>query len=102
MGFTIIHHTKKDGTIRMITDFKEVNKRLVRKPFPIPKIGTVLKELEGFTYTTTLDLNMGYYTIRLDPDSSKICTLIFRGTNSHTYGCHSASQVLQTYFKQKC
>ena len=61
----------------MITDFREVNKRLVRKPFPIPKISTVLQELEGFTYATTLDLNMGYYTIRLDPNSSKICTLIF-------------------------
>ena len=24
-----------------------------------------------------LDLNMGYYTIRLDPDASKICTIIF-------------------------
>jgi hypothetical protein len=65
------------GTVRMITDFREVNKRLIRKPFPIPKISTVLQELEGFTYATTLDLNMGYYTIRLDPDSSKICTLIF-------------------------
>ena len=38
---------------------------------------TVLQELEGFTYATALDLNMGYYTIRLDPDSSKICTIIF-------------------------
>eukprot|EP00804_Cyclotella_cryptica_P004326 CCRYP_013507-RA/>CCRYP_013507-RA protein AED:0.48 eAED:0.59 QI:0/0/0/1/0/0/2/0/59 len=38
---------------------------------------TVLKELEGFSYATTPDLNMGYYKIRLDPDSSKICTLIF-------------------------
>jgi hypothetical protein len=26
---------------------------------------------------TALDLNMGYYTIRLDPDASKICTIIF-------------------------
>ena len=77
MGFTIIHHTKKDGTMHVITDFREVNKRLVRKPFPIPKISTVLQELEGFTYATSLDLNMGYYTIRLDPHSSKICTLIF-------------------------
>jgi hypothetical protein len=24
-----------------------------------------------------LDLNMGYYTIRLDPDASRICTIIF-------------------------
>ena len=38
---------------------------------------TLLQELEGFTYVTALDLNMGYYTIRLDPDSSKICTIIF-------------------------
>eukprot|EP00804_Cyclotella_cryptica_P008077 CCRYP_004574-RA/>CCRYP_004574-RA protein AED:0.36 eAED:0.59 QI:0/0/0/1/0/0/2/0/231 len=69
--------TKKHGTGRFLTDFREVNKRLVRKPFPLPKISTVLQELEGFTYGTTLDLNMGYYTIRLEPNSSKICTLIF-------------------------
>jgi hypothetical protein len=37
----------------------------------------VLQELEGFTFATALDLNMGYYTIRLDPDASKICTIIF-------------------------
>ena len=37
----------------------------------------VLQEIEGFSYATTLDLNMGYYTIRLDPDASKICTIIF-------------------------
>ena len=37
----------------------------------------VLQELEGFSYATALDLNRGYYTIRLDPDSSKICTIIF-------------------------
>jgi hypothetical protein len=28
-------------------------------------------------YATALYLNMGYYTIRLDPDASKICTIIF-------------------------
>jgi hypothetical protein len=50
---------------------------LVRKPFSIPKISTVLQEIEGFFYATALDLNMGYYTIRLDPDASKICTIIF-------------------------
>jgi len=67
---------KKQGTVRFLTDFREVNKRLVRKPFPIPKITTVLQELEGFQYATQLDLNMGYYTIRLDPDASKICTIV--------------------------
>jgi hypothetical protein len=68
---------KKNGTVRFLTDFRELNKRLVRKPFPLPKISTVLQELEGFTFATALDLNMGYYTIRLDPDASRICTIIF-------------------------
>jgi hypothetical protein len=68
---------RKDKTVCFLSDFGEVNKRLVRKPFPIPKISTVLQEIEGFSYATALDLNMGYYTIRLDPDASKICTFIF-------------------------
>ena len=68
---------KKNKTVRFLTDFRELNKRLVRKPFPLPKISTVLQELEGFTFATALDLNMGYYTIRLDPDASRICTIIF-------------------------
>ncbi len=68
---------KKDRTVCFLSSFWEVNKRSVRKPFPIPKISMVLQELEGFTFATALGLNMGYYTIRLDPDASKICTIIF-------------------------
>jgi len=68
---------KANGTVRFVSDFREVNKRLVRKPFPLPKITTMLQEIEGFSFATSLDLNMGYYTIRLDPDASKICTIIF-------------------------
>ena len=70
---------KIDQNVCMISDFcfREVSKRLVRKPFPIPKLSRVLQELEGFTFTTALDLNMGYYTIRLDTDASTICTIIF-------------------------
>jgi hypothetical protein len=66
---------KKDSTV---LDFRELNKRIVvRKPYPIPKISTALQELEGFTYATTLDLNMSYYTIRLDSAASEMCTIIF-------------------------
>jgi hypothetical protein len=28
-------------------------------------------------YATTLDFNMGYYTIRLDPAATRMCTIIF-------------------------
>ncbi len=60
-----------------ISDFRELNKCIVRKPYPIPKISMIIQELEGFTYATALDLNMSYYTIRLDPTASEMCTIIF-------------------------
>ncbi len=50
---------------------------VVREPYPTLKISTTLQEMEGFSYATALDLNMGYYTIRLDPEASEICTIIF-------------------------
>ena len=35
-------------------------------------------------YATAFDLNMEYYTIWLDPDASRICTIIFsRGKYSY-------------------
>ncbi len=68
---------KKDSTVLTISDFRELNKHIVRKPYPIPKISTTLQELEGFTYATALDLNIGYYTTRLDSAASKMCIIIF-------------------------
>jgi hypothetical protein len=69
--------TKKNKIFCLLINFGEVNKRLVRKPFPSPKISTVLQELEELSFASALDLNMGYYTLRLNPYASKICTIIF-------------------------
>ena len=67
---------KKDGSVRFISDFRELNKCIRRKPYPIPKIQDLLLKLEGFTYGTSLDLNMGYYHIELDADLHKLCTIV--------------------------
>ena len=67
---------KKDKTVRFITDFRELNKRILRKPYPIPKIQDLLMKMEGFTYGTSLDLNMGYYHIELTPNSKRLCTIV--------------------------
>ena len=42
----------------------------------MPLIMDLMQTLEGFTYATTLDLNMGYYTIKLDNAAQKICTIV--------------------------
>ena len=35
-----------------------------------------MQQLEGFKYATALDLNMGYYHIRLDTAAQDACTII--------------------------
>jgi hypothetical protein len=67
---------KHNNTVRFISDFRKLNAQLKRKPYPIPKIAQMLQELESFEFATSLDLNMGYYTIRLDPDAQKLCTIV--------------------------
>jgi hypothetical protein len=67
---------KKNGTVRFISDFRKLNEMLKRMPYPIPKIAQMLQELEKFANATSLDLNMGYFTIKLDYDAKKNCTIV--------------------------
>ena len=69
---------KKNSTVRFISDFKELKKRILRQPYPIPKIQDLLLRLEGFRYGTTLDLNMGYHHIELSAKSKELCTIVTR------------------------
>ena len=39
---------KTDDSVRFISDFGDLNKRIKRKPYPIPKIQDLLLKLEGF------------------------------------------------------
>jgi hypothetical protein len=58
----------------------------------------ILQELEGFTHTTALDLNMGYYTI-MDPTASEMCTI---GESTLIRDCPWALEWAQpTYSKPK-
>jgi hypothetical protein len=36
----------------------------------------MLLKLQGFKFATSLDLNMGYYHIELNPDSKRLCTIV--------------------------
>jgi len=68
--------TKIDRTVQFISDFCELNKRIKRKPYPMPCIQDLLLKLESFTYPTSLDLNMGYYHIELSPMSKQMSTFV--------------------------
>ena len=67
---------KKDNRIRFVSDFRRLNKKIKRKPYPLPKISDTLQQLEGFQYATSLDMNMGYYHLKLTPEASEMCTIV--------------------------
>jgi hypothetical protein len=70
---------KENGTIRVVTDFRKLNSLLKRYSFSFPKIGgtDMIRSMEGFTFASALDLNMGYHHIKLDADAQKLCTIVF-------------------------
>jgi dihydroorotate dehydrogenase len=37
----------------------------------------MIRSIEGFTFASSLDLNLGYYHIKLDADAQKLCTVVF-------------------------
>jgi hypothetical protein len=92
---------KKDYTVRTISNFRELNKWIVRKPYPIPKISTTLQEWEGFTYATTLDLNMGYIPTGSTPQPPRCALSYPLGVNTLIRGYQWDLPDRLTFSKQK-
>jgi hypothetical protein len=68
---------KKNGTVHVVSDFRVPNSKLQRVSYPIPRIQDILISQNGFTYATSIDLNMGYYTKKLTSNTQKLFTIVF-------------------------
>ena len=85
---------KKDGTWRMVIDYRKLNEQTVQERFPMPVINEVLAQLGGAKIFTSLDLLSGYWQVPLDPESKKYTA--FSTHNEHLefnvlpFGLHSA------------
>ena len=57
---------KKNGNIRLVVDYKELNKITKSLFCPIPKISEEFIELNKSTIFSQIDLRMGYHQIEID------------------------------------
>ena len=62
---------KSNGTICFVIDFCQINPNLVRCEFPLWTTEEILTSIKGFTYSTSIDLNMGYPSIPLNNEAKK-------------------------------
>ena len=65
----------KYGRVRYISDFRRLNKKIKRTPYPLTHIKDMINKISNFTYATTLYLIMGYYNISLTDAAKKVCTI---------------------------
>ncbi|KAA3466318.1 DNA/RNA polymerases superfamily protein [Gossypium australe] len=63
---------KKDGSMRLSIDYRQINKVTVKNKYPLPRIDILFDQLKGTTVFSKIDLRSGYYQLRVkDSDVPK-------------------------------
>ena len=61
----ILFAKKKEGTLRMCVDYRDLNKQTVKNRYPLPRTDELLDQLHGAKFFSKIDLQSGYHQVRV-------------------------------------
>ena len=56
---------KKDGSMRLCIDYRELNKVTIKNKYPLPRIDNLFDQLKGATVFSKIDLRSDYYQLKV-------------------------------------
>ena len=60
-GAPVLFVRKKDGSMRLYIDYRQLNKATVKNKYPLPRIDDLFDQLSGVRVFSRLDLATGFH-----------------------------------------
>ena len=64
-GAPVLFVKKKDGSLRLCIDYRELNKVTIRNQYPLPRIDDLFDQLQGARVFSKIDLRSGYHQLNI-------------------------------------
>ena len=64
-GAPVLFVKKKDGSLRLCIDYRQLNKVTIRNQYPLPRIDDLFDQLQGAKLFSKIDLRSGYHQLKV-------------------------------------
>jgi len=103
-GALVLLVKKKDGSMRLCVDYRQLNKVTIKNRYPLPRIDDLMVQLVGAEVFSKIDLRSGYHQIRVKAeDISKTAFLTRYGHYEYSvmpFGVSNAPGVFMEYMNR--